>query len=780
MKAGKSNGTKRYQSITQMSPFAIMTFSLSGYVTSCNPATTELTEYTQDEIIGKHVSQLPYFNKDTIKLGLEILVDVVKGKSLDGVEFPYTTKSGEHRWARGWIKLVKHNDGKKECLTIIQDITEEEKLKTNLKEEREKYQNLVDFSLDGILVIQDTIIRYANDETARILGYNKADAIINTSILDYTHEDYKEQIREWNLLRQLGEPTPNEYDELVVTKQGETRTVQAKVSQISWEGNPASLSFIRDVTEARELSNQLKASEAEKRAILTFTPDTISLKDEDYHYVWVNKTLSDILGLTEDEIRGKVCYKLTRNLEEPCSFCAVKDSNLSGETQRRTIEFIDGTLRDIAYIPIIYPDGRKLTLEIGREITEQVDFGRKLESLQYLVSELGGKYDIGEASDIVVDAVSRVLDYKRIGLFVVEDGFLKALSSRPRKTLEKIRLTGKGVIVRAVRTKSPQLVPDVRNDPDYISVEASNEAKTLSKYAIPILVGGEVVALLNIESSRPDVFSTSDLRLIDIIVSHIKSVFERIHYVEREKSLLSQLIEERIRVEKAVELERLKTRFVSNATHELRTPLTIMKGYLELALDEDDFDSMRHLIEVAYRNTERLESLTNDLLDQQRIEEGRLELNKETIDLDKFLRGIVEEASSLLDEKNQNLRVFKHFTFLELFCDRVRIGQVLFNLLSNASKYSPRGSKVTVSVDVLDDVVQFSVSDEGCGFTEDEMKELFKPFPDIEHPVVTEKSVGLGLSICKGIVELHGGRIWAESEGRDKGSKFYFTIPITT
>lgn len=109
--------------------------------------------------------------------------------------------------------------------------------------------------------------------------------------------------------------------------------------------------------------------------------------------------------------------------------------------------------------------------------------------------------------------------------------------------------------------------------------------------------------------------------------------------------------------------------------------------------------------------------------------------------------------------------------------DRSRISQVLINLLSNASRFSPEDSTVKLKVTEKEDSVMVSVEDEGIGLSEENMGELFKPFPQIDRPTVTEKSTGLGLSICKGIVELHGGEIWAESEGRGEGSTFYFTLP---
>jgi len=109
--------------------------------------------------------------------------------------------------------------------------------------------------------------------------------------------------------------------------------------------------------------------------------------------------------------------------------------------------------------------------------------------------------------------------------------------------------------------------------------------------------------------------------------------------------------------------------------------------------------------------------------------------------------------------------------------DPDKIGQVLVNLLDNASKYSPEGSVIKISAGERDKLVKVSVTDEGIGLSEEDLGKLFLPFPDIQRPVVTAQSVGLGLSVCRGIVKLHGGRIWAESPGPGQGSTLFFTLP---
>ncbi len=203
-----------------------------------------------------------------------------------------------------------------------------------------------------------------------------------------------------------------------------------------------------------------------------------------------------------------------------------------------------------------------------------------------------------------------------------------------------------------------------------------------------------------------------------------------------------------------------------------------MKWYLDLELDEKLPPRTSEYLLVASRNTVRLTSVTNDLLDQQSFEEGQLVLVKEPVNLNLLVSRVVGEMFGVLRERGQRVQVESLVESVTVLGDPVRLTQVLGNLLSNASKYSPEGSVVSVTVDRRGGFVLVSVRDEGIGLCEEDIGRLFKPFPGVDRPFVTERSVGLGLSICRGLVLLHGGEIWVESDGIGKGSKFSFKLPL--
>ena len=147
------------------------------------------------------------------------------------------------------------------------------------------------------------------------------------------------------------------------------------------------------------------------------------------------------------------------------------------------------------------------------------------------------------------------------------------------------------------------------------------------------------------------------------------------------------------------------------------------------------------------------------------------------MNLNELVTYVLEEISALIGRKNQHIITQLPETDLVITGDEMRLGQVLVNLIDNASNYSPRDSHLKLVVEELQDHVLVSLSDNGIGLSENDIGKLFTPFPDIDRPIVSEQSVGLGLSICKGFIDLHRGKIWAESDGRGKGSTFKFTLP---
>jgi signal transduction histidine kinase len=230
-------------------------------------------------------------------------------------------------------------------------------------------------------------------------------------------------------------------------------------------------------------------------------------------------------------------------------------------------------------------------------------------------------------------------------------------------------------------------------------------------------------------------------------------------------------------------LDELKSVFVSVAAHELRSPLSSILGYLEVLLDEEPGalnHDQREYLETTQRSTHRLLTIANELLDVTRIEAGRVELVLQPTDLSVLVEGVITEFESQLEAKAQRLSLQAPSGLPPVLCDPARAVQIVGNLLSNASKYTLQGGLISVALSPADEegFLQVTVADNGVGISAQDQAKVFERFFRAESAVLTgANGAGMGLYITRSLVELHGGRIWFESE-IDKGSTFYVTFPI--
>jgi len=252
-------------------------------------------------------------------------------------------------------------------------------------------------------------------------------------------------------------------------------------------------------------------------------------------------------------------------------------------------------------------------------------------------------------------------------------------------------------------------------------------------------------------------------------------------YMRLEQKVADRTAELMIANEKLKDLDKLKSDFVSNVSHELRTPLTAIKGSVDNMLDgitgSLNEKQTRYLGRVK-SNSDRLARLINDLLDLSRIEAG-INLKPSNLSLVSIAKEVAETLRPVASEKQIEIGIEAPDNSLTAWADPDRISEVLMNLVGNAIKFTPTLGKVTISLHRNgNESVKVSVEDTGPGIPSEEAARIFDKFYQVTQ---TEKQktrgTGLGLSIAKALVELHGGKIWLESEA-GKGSMFCFTLPV--
>lgn len=342
------------------------------------------------------------------------------------------------------------------------------------------------------------------------------------------------------------------------------------------------------------------------------------------------------------------------------------------------------------------------------------------------------------------------------------------------------------LVIKSVNEKTMQVTHDLYDVliPHFNEGEAKKMQELLTIASIlvyPLVVRDEIIGAMVVSLGQAEVTLTQFQR---DLVSRLAGVIG----IAIDNALLYQEIQEAN--EKLKALDKLKDEFISLAAHELRTPMTAVKSYLWMILNRAatlDDTKKKLYMERVYNSTERLIYLVNDMLNVSRIESGRLTLTPANMSIVILTHEVVEEFAAKVTERKQSLVVVDSL-IPEVFADKDKMHEVLLNLIGNAIKYTPEGGKITVSFKQNkaslspggdNGMIETAVSDTGKGISKEGIAKLFTKFGRLDNTLVAVGETGgsgLGLYICKQLVELSGGKIWVESEvGR--GSTFAFTLP---
>lgn len=236
--------------------------------------------------------------------------------------------------------------------------------------------------------------------------------------------------------------------------------------------------------------------------------------------------------------------------------------------------------------------------------------------------------------------------------------------------------------------------------------------------------------------------------------------------------------------EKLKEIDKLKDEFVSLASHELRTPMTAIKSYLWMAIQGKGgplSEKQKYYLDRAYRSTDRLIKLVNDMLNISRIESGRISIELEDVEISRLSQEVIEEVMPRAEELGIHLTLLPLAQLPHVMADSDKIKEVLLNLIGNSLKFTPKDGHITVSFSNENGFIKIVVADNGAGIPNEDIPKLFQKFSLLPGSYTVNKvatqGTGLGLYICKSIIELHGGKIWVESPGVRQGATFSFTLP---
>jgi signal transduction histidine kinase len=421
-----------------------------------------------------------------------------------------------------------------------------------------------------------------------------------------------------------------------------------------------------------------------------------------------------------------------------------------------------------------------LEQKIAERTTQLREANRRL---RYRAIQLAVSAEVGRVATSILDLdillsrmVELIRDYYRfayVAIFLLDEtgqwAVLREGSGELGNTLKakgQWLSVGKPSLVGQVAEKGE---PRVLSKADIQSGPGSHPPPTYLEAAFPLRIGGRTIGVLDIHSTHADAFDDDDVRVLQGVADQIAIAIENARAYELEREAARQLRE----------AEEMRRRFLANMSHELREPLTNIIGFSRVILKGIDgpiSDQQRSDLEIVYANGQHLLGLINDLLDVAQIEAGLMELEFKEVDLRELIQSVMATTSALVRDKDIQLRLEIHPELPFIEADGTRLRQVLLKLLSNAAKFTDRGS-ITVRAWPKGNQVQVAVADTGPGIPRENHERVFERFEQGETGVKRPEGIGVGLALCKEFVEMHGGRIWVESQ-EGVGSTFTFTLPI--
>jgi len=427
---------------------------------------------------------------------------------------------------------------------------------------------------------------------------------------------------------------------------------------------------------------------------------------------------------------------------------------------------------DVALLKLVAISGIPRQL-VGVNRAQQQKRLRQLETSSAINRKVGALLDRKQLTREVAGLIRTGYGYDLVQVFLWSktDQVLTLEGCEPASEPLSLSLHAAGLLGEAVKSGEAIFIPDTYHSLRF-PVD-SHYPQTRSRVVLPVRLGEEVIALLDLHSNAPN----HDLRQ-DLV--GLQPLADQLAIALRNADLYSEAVIARDQAEKA---DQLKTRLLANVSHELRAPLNVIMGYSKSALQEPNPyhekipRELQRDLQYIYQGGEHLIRIINDLLDVSRAEIGELCLFPEPIELKPFLIEVFKVFTRGIPANPQlEWKLDLAIGLPVILADPARLRQVLYNLVSNAAKFTPTG-QITLGGDVEPPHVHIWVADTGPGIPVDQQERIFEPFVSISHSARRSEGIGLGLSITRYLVALHHGSITLESQP-GRGSVFHVYLPL--
>jgi len=774
---------EKYRGILENIKETYFEVDLKGNFTFFNDAFLDLIGYSKNELLGANYRNfVDEENKNKIFKVYNEVYQTSMPKS--GLQYQFRKKNGDLATCESSVYLRYNSEGDKIGFSgVVRDITEKYFLEQKIKDSETKYRHLFENSPYSIIIInRKGVIIDCNPVTEKIFN-RKIDSLIDRNFLEVTIKPesvlplFKERYQ--NILKGAV-PEPLEV-QISRSQNGSLMWISIDDTLVEIGGEIVFQVIIQDITEKKRAEQELKKSQEELKILnreleQKVLERTKNLIESEQQYRATIDSLNDPLHVINNELIIMLVNKELKNW----LFKLDIGSEILGKHLSEAFFFLPDKIYE--EYREVFETGKPL---ITIETTILPNFDVITETRKIPI------FSEGKVSQIIT-IIRDITESKKMENQLIEsEKNFRNMITNLDEGYYMVQWEGNIIYHNPAFSKIAgyDLNENLIGEPAPFSWQRPEDQKNYRKelqknglirnYTVPVKKkNGEIIIIqLNAHLIRDD---NNNPIVIEGTFSDITEKFRlEQELLDSEKKLREQNIELR-------KLDKVKNDFITMAAHELKTPLISISGYTDYILmkhrNQINPEITTDLLTVQ-RNVNRLEILMDQLLEVLKIDENELKLQKESINVSNIINECLDELSYLINEKNLEIILnIEHEIILNV--DHTRIFTVFTNLLSNAIKFTPDYGWVKISSKTKDNEYIFEIKDNGIGLAQDEIGRLFKKFERIKPPIINDhinikdSGTGLGLYITKGIISAHGGKIWARSEGENKGSAFCFTIPI--
>jgi len=712
-----------------------------------NPSMAHILGYSAEEMIGE--SLFSFMDEKAVKITKNHLEKRKQGISEER-DAEMIHKNDKKVFLRIRPTPIFNHLGEYEgTYAFLANIIQRKSAEQKLKESEKKFRNLFENSPNIIILLDQKgvildfnqlFLNKFNFEKKELVGKDFRDILrINSGNTLTAVEQYKKLI-------QNGKVEPFELG--ITNVEGKQVWINLQASEIEISNQHIIQVILQDITEKKFAETELKESEEKFRIIAEQSfMGIIILQNGVFKYF--NEQAAKMNGYSMEEIRNWEPYEFQKLIypDDRDFVMAQVRKKQAGEPdvfshyQYRVIKKNGEVIWVENFSKTINYGGRPADFVMTIDIDDKIKSDQKLKESEENFRTIAEQAFIGtliiqdDKVEYVNNALLQIFEYSH-----------EVIDNWRKNDLIKLIYPEDLQYLREYRKKLRAGESDIKEYYSYRVFTKYGKIKWIDQFSRPIIYRGQQAEIVTI---------------MDI--------------TEKKKA------EEELR-----KLNTLKSELLRRTSHELKTPLVSIKGFSDLLLTvhKDKLDDyVLATIHEIKLGCERLENLIQDILKTAELESESVELKKSEEDISFLIKLCVKELQGLIRLRNHNINLEIHDKLITRF-EPDQIHLVLSNLLNNAIKYTPPNGKIKIKTDQTNDTILISIQDNGIGITNEEKKRLFSQFGKIERygqglDIISDGS-GLGLFITKKIIELHGGKIWVRSKGRNKGSTFYFTLPLIT